>query len=158
MGEFNVTCYVDEELISKKSANAIIKSVRDYVREDIEELVKDEIHRCEVSDLVFKLRKDDFEKFYWNAKEVDPTPEKLYKMLSAYVGYIDLLNDDLFRASVSSKVTSEIMLKLGKNHSYKAIAEAIENEMNEAKDTEVRKRKQKTIDRTQHIQPPDFLS
>lgn len=151
MAGFNVTCYVDEESIETKVKNGIIRELRDSLKSEIEGFVRDEIKKYlkkvdierivdnelrkttkeEVSELVYKIRRNEFEKFYWNAREVEPTPERMYKLLTSYVGYIDLLSDEHFKEAVSYKVTDEIIKKLGKNHGYKKIVDAVESSLEE---------------------------
>ena len=157
MSDFNVTlyCEVDKETVETKVRNGIIREIRESIRSEVQQMVHDEVMdiynkmalnqivrdeyskivREDVRDLLYRIRKDEYQKFYWNGKEIEPSAEKLFNLLAAYVGYVQIMDDEDFQEAVMDKavyeISDEIIKRFGKNKGYKNVIEALEESMKE---------------------------
>lgn len=153
MSEFNVTCYVDEDAINKKIQNAITRYAKELAKDAIEEIIREEVQKTisnvdlksivirtykeqareDVEQMLYRLRRDDYERFHWNGKEVDPSPEKMFKLMTAYISYVDLMDDPEFKKRVldvaSYQIYNDITTKFGKNHGYKKLLDTLKTEL-----------------------------
>lgn len=155
MSEFNVICHVDEDVIKQKIQNAAVRYAKESSKDMINEVIREEVRktlskidiesviystyieniRNQVTWQVDRIRRDDYKRFYWNGEEVPPSPEKMFNLITAYVSYIDLMDDPEFKEKVLDKAAYEISEKIttsfGKNRGYKKMLETIKSGMTE---------------------------
>ena len=161
-----IPCEIDSDDIKRKIEAKILPSIQRGLRDeikayvaveakeilktmDITEVVENALEKSikrQITDCLVRVRKDEYEKFYLNGKEVEPSAEKLYNLLASYMGYVKIMEDKKFQKAVIEKAASEaaerIVSSYDKKENYDKIRAIIEG----ALDAEGSK--------YQHIQPP----
>lgn len=155
MEEFTVTCCINEDVVKQKIQNSVVRYAKEWAKDLIDNVVREEVQktlskinieeivckvykeraRDEVEAQLYRIRRNDYERFHWNGKEVPPSPEKMFNLITAYVSYIELMDDPEFKELVLDKaacnISDRITTSFGRNHGYKKMLETIKSEMTE---------------------------
>lgn len=153
---FKVPCEVDEtEIVEKIKTHALKEihkelslEIKNYVREefkavasqmDFREIAEETLKKAARSQMVEcleRIREDEYMKFRLNGKEVEPSAEKLYNLLTAYASYTKILNSKKFRDAVMEKAVNEIADRITNDFDARERYEAVRKLIQEGLDSE----------------------
>ena len=153
---FKVPCEVDDTAIVEKIKTHALKEIhkelsleiKNYVREefkavasqmDFREIAEETLKKAARSQMVEcleRIREDEYMKFRLNGKEVEPSAEKLYNLLTAYASYTKILNSKKFRDSVMEKAVNEIADRITNDFDARERYEAVRKLIQEGLDSE----------------------